>query len=632
MHPAIAAIERRREAAGLSIREIESRAELGHSTYAKLVNGTTGEPKLPLIEAVAAAFDWPLAELLGVTAPAGDVLRLDPRQLVPSPLNPRRHYDEEAIEALALSIEQRGLLQNLVVRPMTDAEQRSLAATHPPAAQREAADAADAASRFYWIVAGERRWRAISWLVAKGRWPVPATPDGLLPCRAVLAGEGADDPEEEHRVLALLENLQREYLSPLDAGRAFQALQQRGWSTASLAQAVHKTDRYVQQRLALLNLTPQAQEALDGETITFSQARALARANPSEQPELLERIADGDLVTEHEIDEHAKYLGRAHAGDTGSAAGNGKVLQLDNPAAGSGGGAAPTQFMKDAAADYRAKHPEGYQRPGTESDDGEEDETEEEAKPVPPVVLNSDRWPLADELLARLQAAVAPMLPAEAAHGDWISIGHPDLAPAAVEIEADSWHVEPPGWTIQAYTNAKGQHVAYYQRSATVDGLVAVLEPLLDKGPQCLEREVDAERRAELLAKAKESEGRFDRVTGLQLDQLTSTQCRLLAAAAIELARCALREEQLRDADQAVDGHDGERWKRIQEAGKAAEEAQGRLIDLVLRNAEQQPPPAGAAPAPAGSEPASARRPDGAEASDVYTDPLLDIPPALRRA
>lgn len=574
IHPAIAAIERRRKAAGLSIREIEARAELGHSTYAKLVNGTTGEPKLPLIEAVAAAFDWPLAELLGVGT--ADALRLYPQQLVPSPLNPRRNADSEAIETLALSIDQHGLLQNLVVRPMTEAE----------AAERaRSTDELGNLLPLYWIVAGERRWRALTWLESKGRWPIPALPDGRVPCRLAPAAS-ALDPEEEHRVLALLENLQREDLSPLDAGRAFQALQQRGWSTASLAQAVHKTDRYVQQRLALLNLTPQAQEALDGETITFSQARALARANPSEQPELLELISEGHLVTEHEIDEHAKYLGRAHAGDTG----NGKV-QLDNPAAGSGGGAAPTQFMKDAAADYLAKHPEGYQGPGSEGA-GEEDEAEAKPRPefVPPVLIEEE-LPFPADLVGRLKPAIEALLPARAEDGDELVLGHPDL-PHRLELLACLWgYRTPTGWQIDQPHGVEDEDFAAFAAQA------------LELGLQVMHRAI-----------AAEYGPAFDAVAGLQLDRLSSIECRLLAADAIELVRCQLRHEAIRSSSAAdVD------WPQEAAARDAALRQEQKLTRKVLALAESQP---AAAPAPAPA-PAPLNEDD---------DRLLDIPPILRRA
>ncbi|MCA6303672.1 MAG: ParB/RepB/Spo0J family partition protein, partial [Phenylobacterium sp.] len=183
----------------------------------------------------------------------------------PSPLNPRRTFDEAAIAELADSIAAAGLLQNLVVRPVSG----------DPAAPGG-----------WWLISGERRWRAVGHLVETGR----AAPDHPMPCRVVVA----DD--REHLRMAIVENLQRQDVAPLEEAEAFAALRAGGWGTDEIAAAVGKTRRWVQLRLSLVDrLVEPAQALLRQGVITAEQARALATAPAERQAEILKsppRTAD----------------------------------------------------------------------------------------------------------------------------------------------------------------------------------------------------------------------------------------------------------------------------------------------------------------------------------------------------
>jgi len=188
-----------------------------------------------------------LSALLGGDAPAdtggggahGDAVRTVPIEyLEPSPLQPRRHFPEEELEALAASIRAHGVLQPLVVRP----------AIGPGAA--------------YEIVAGERRWRAAQ---RAGLSEVP-----------VVVRELDDRTALE---LALVENLQREDLDPLEEAEAFRRLlDEFGRTQEEIAQAVGRSRSHVANTLRLLQLPEPVREMLRRGELTAGHARALLGA------------------------------------------------------------------------------------------------------------------------------------------------------------------------------------------------------------------------------------------------------------------------------------------------------------------------------------------------------------------
>lgn len=190
--------------------------------------------------------------------------------LKPSSFNPRRTFDETGIAELADSIHRDGLLENLIVRPHWNGGKGKL---RPDG---------------YEIIAAARRFRALRLLASKGRFDRNKK---LVPCQVRKADEAAA------RALALLENLQREDLPPLEEGEAFAALQTldpKAWSCQAIAARIHKTPRFVQQRLALATkLVPTARQALAKGKLTIEQARELSSAAPAQQERLAAEVAKG---------------------------------------------------------------------------------------------------------------------------------------------------------------------------------------------------------------------------------------------------------------------------------------------------------------------------------------------------
>ena len=144
-----------------------------------------------------------LGALLGESAmqpaPEGGALMLALQKVEPNPDQPRRHFDEEALQELADSIRQHGIIQPLTVRKLP--------------------------TGFYQIIAGERRWRAAR---MAGLREVPVT---------VIE---ADDKTAME--LALIENLQRADLDPIEEARGYQQLMQDyGMTQSGVAERVGKS-------------------------------------------------------------------------------------------------------------------------------------------------------------------------------------------------------------------------------------------------------------------------------------------------------------------------------------------------------------------------------------------------------
>lgn len=183
-------------------------------------------------------------------APAGPIQTLPVASLRPNRFQPRTHFDEAAIEELAESIRAQGVIQPIVVAPDTEGEG-------------------------YLIVAGERRWRASK---RAGLEMVP-----------VVIRQVADD--RELLELALVENLQRSDLNPLEEGEAYQMLQEKfSLSQEEIATRVGKARTTVTNALRLLRLPEEVREMLRGGQLSAGQARPLlGMATSEEQIALAER-------------------------------------------------------------------------------------------------------------------------------------------------------------------------------------------------------------------------------------------------------------------------------------------------------------------------------------------------------
>jgi ParB family chromosome partitioning protein len=164
----------------------------------------------------------------------------------PGALQPRRRFAEAELDALAQSIREKGVLQPLLVRPVAE----------DPIAERDVA---------FELVAGERRWRAAQRV---GLHEVPVI------VRALADTEALE--------IALVENLQREDLSPLEEAGAYSRLMAEfGRTQAGLAEAVGKSRSHVANTLRLLSLPAPVRHRLDEGELSAGHARALlAAADP----------------------------------------------------------------------------------------------------------------------------------------------------------------------------------------------------------------------------------------------------------------------------------------------------------------------------------------------------------------
>jgi ParB family chromosome partitioning protein len=165
--------------------------------------------------------------------------------ITPNPWQPRRDFDEEALQELAASIEASGLIQPIVVRPM--------------------------GSRFE-LIAGERRWRAVQRL---GWEHVPVVVKEI------------DD--QAALTLALIENLQRDDLTAMDAAVAYQRLiGEFDISQAEVARLVGKNRATVANTLRLLRLPAEVQALVQSRQLSEGHARALLAV---EDPKIQSRLA-----------------------------------------------------------------------------------------------------------------------------------------------------------------------------------------------------------------------------------------------------------------------------------------------------------------------------------------------------
>ena len=166
---------------------------------------------------------------------------------------PRKRFDDESLQELADSISQHGIIQPLTVRKLS--------------------------SGYYQIIAGERRWRAAR---LAGLQEVP-----------VIVIEADDRKAAE---LAMIENLQREDLNPMEEAAGFQSLIESYHMTQEeAAQRVGKSRSAVTNALRLLGLTPSVRKLVEEGKLSAGHARALVPLSPSLQESAANAIVSGGL-------------------------------------------------------------------------------------------------------------------------------------------------------------------------------------------------------------------------------------------------------------------------------------------------------------------------------------------------
>lgn len=177
-----------------------------------------------------------------------EIVEISLDDIIPNRFQPRLAFDEQSLNELAKSIRQHGIIQPLVLRKIGNK---------------------------YEIIAGERRYKA-SYIA------------GLTKVPAIII----DLNDNESAEVAIVENLQREDLSPIEEARSYKKLLDRGYLTQDqLASRMGKTQATISNKLRLLNLDEKVQDALLNNKISERHARSLLKLqNKSDQVEMLNEI------------------------------------------------------------------------------------------------------------------------------------------------------------------------------------------------------------------------------------------------------------------------------------------------------------------------------------------------------
>ncbi|MGI6766589.1 MAG: ParB/RepB/Spo0J family partition protein [Lentihominibacter sp.] len=189
----------------------------------------------------------------------GGVLYIDINNIKPNSTQPRKDFDEEKLEELASSIKQHGLIQPIVLR---------------------------AAGKGYEIVAGERRWRASRLIGLKE-----------VPC---IVKELTD---EENMLLAIIENMQREDLNPIEEAEGLkQMIDTYGLTQEQISISVGKSRPYITNSLRLLKLEARVQELTVEGKISAGHARALAAIKDADRQIALAEKTAADGLSVRQIE------------------------------------------------------------------------------------------------------------------------------------------------------------------------------------------------------------------------------------------------------------------------------------------------------------------------------------------
>jgi len=174
-------------------------------------------------------------------------------KILPNPAQPRLSYEEDSLTELAESIREHGVLQPILVRP---------------------------AGTQFKLIAGERRWRASR---LAGLDTIPAV---------VLEYD-----EETALEVSIIENLQREDVSPLEEAAMYRKMLVLGYSIRQLAAKIGKDKGYVENRLRLADAPPEVRDLVAGRRDTISHAYELMKVTDDKtRRKLAKRVANGELT------------------------------------------------------------------------------------------------------------------------------------------------------------------------------------------------------------------------------------------------------------------------------------------------------------------------------------------------
>ena len=197
----------------------------------------------------------------------GQVQNLKITEVEPNKDQPRKTFNEDDLLELADSIKQHGIITPLLVTKRNG---------------------------MYMIVAGERRWRAAR---KAGLKEVPAVVKNLT--------------DEEIAEIAIIENLQRVGINPIEEAFAFkQLIDNHGYTQDQVAEKISKSRVYVTNSMRLLKLTKKVQDMVIGEMLTAGHARALLSiTNEADQEEIAQQVFDSNLSV-RETEKLVKSLGK----------------------------------------------------------------------------------------------------------------------------------------------------------------------------------------------------------------------------------------------------------------------------------------------------------------------------------
>ena len=206
-----------------------------------------------------------LAAIIPETAAEGPELRDLPLELIrPNPEQPRTRFDPASITSLAASIADAGIVQPLIVRPLPDGR--------------------------YELIAGERRWRA-------------AREAGVQTVPAIVR----DEAEADRLQTALIENVAREDLSPVDEARACAALvEDLGLSKEELARRLGRSRSAISNLIRLLDLPDEVLELLASGELSEGHGRAILQVHGNDARRSLSREAAARGWSVRETERHAK--------------------------------------------------------------------------------------------------------------------------------------------------------------------------------------------------------------------------------------------------------------------------------------------------------------------------------------
>ena len=198
--------------------------------------------------------DAPIKENKSVQIKTNTVTEMDINKIFPNPNQPRKHFDEEALQELSNSIKIHGIIQPIVVNKDDDDK--------------------------YMIIAGERRWRA-------------SRLAGLTSVPVVIKNY----TEKQVKEVSLIENLQREDLNPIEAARAIkQLMEEYNFTQEAVAERIGKSRSNITNTLRLLALYPEVIKMVEEGKLSSGHARALVVVEDTNQQIKLARNAcDGKM-------------------------------------------------------------------------------------------------------------------------------------------------------------------------------------------------------------------------------------------------------------------------------------------------------------------------------------------------